>query len=73
MNPHDPAFPSAELFSDGSINGMNRGLTIRAHFAGLAMQAILPCQETTVSDQQLASWSVELADALIAELNKPTP
>lgn len=60
-----------EAFGHGADNGHCPGLTKREYFAGLAMQGLLAsdgkreCEEDTV-----ASWSVQQADALIAELNK---
>lgn len=72
---NEPAMPSNGLITYG-------GLTIRQHFAAMAMQALL-------SDVEVQRWiqedprydgdnfknvvavnSVEFADALIAELNK---
>jgi len=48
------------------------GLTKREYFAGLAMQGI--CVEKYVKrddDREvIAKWSVEMADALLAELEK---
>lgn len=47
------------------------GMTIREHFAAMAMQGL--CANTAYGDTQagfLAKWSVEQADALLAELAK---
>lgn len=71
---NEPAFPM-----DFSREGykMNEGLTIRQQFAMAAMQGIL----TTLSGsydikrdtaEALAKEATICADALIAELNKPT-
>lgn len=46
------------------------GLTKREYFAGLAMQAIADAFNPHSEQQKLATRSVELADALIYELNK---
>ena len=59
----------------GETTVKNQGLTIRQHFAAMAMQALYSnnlmvdrfgCGET------VAEEAVKLADALIAELNKTT-
>ncbi len=56
------------------VRSHSNGLTLRAHFAGLAMQGL--CVEAGtmtiegISCSSLASWSVKMADALIAELAK---
>lgn len=52
------------------------GLTIRQHFAGLAMQGIVAnyfhqCLMPFGMNDAFAKDAVALADALIAELNKP--
>jgi len=47
------------------------GITIRAHFAILAMQGLL-ASDVQASEVEFATRSVACADALIAELNKPT-
>lgn len=48
------------------------GLTIRQHYAGLAMQALIsnPNAELTKFDKVI-QLSVTFADLLITELNKP--
>lgn len=50
------------------------GLTIREHFAGLAMQGMLAGEnswpESSTSARDLAVNAVKVADALIAELAK---
>ena len=49
------------------------GLSIRQQFAMAAMQGILSNPATVQnirSDMQMAEWSVQNADALIAELNR---
>lgn len=43
------------------------GITLRAHFAGLAMQSLA---ERNVGVGDIAQKAVALADALIAELDK---
>lgn len=53
------------------------GLTIRQHFAAMAMQGMVSNPEiqklTSVTIQGVAIEAVQYADALIAELNKPNP
>ena len=51
------------------------GLTIRQHFAAMAMQGILSSldNDTPIIGGLLAEYAVKCADALIAELNKTTP
>jgi hypothetical protein len=46
-------------------------LTKREYFAAMAMQGYISCGKVSVmSFESLAIYSVEAADALIAELNK---
>lgn len=71
-----PAFPLTGLPHE-------RGLTIRQHFAGLALQGLLSnaqiyneaklvCQATEDSEEDvLTAMAVNAADALIAQLEKP--
>lgn len=67
IDPNAPAFPNSNQYSDSYIDG----LTIRAHFAGMAMAAHAANPEQTLtSSDKIAAWSVEMADALIDELNK---
>lgn len=62
--PHDPAFP---FEAPKKIYG---GLTIREHFAGLALQGILANPERVGSFSEAAEAAVLFADALIDELNR---
>jgi hypothetical protein len=50
-----------------------KGITLRQYYAGLAMQGICSNSSTEVKPyaKEIAFISVELADALINELNKP--
>lgn len=68
INPNDPAFP--EIHNDSQMLDRH-GLTKREYFAGLAMQGILSSKNAnpTIS---VRIWAVAEADALIAELSKPT-
>jgi hypothetical protein len=55
----------------GQPNGHLLGLTKREYFAGLAMQGIMANQNlTSTENDTIAKWSVEIADALLAELEK---
>lgn len=52
-----------------------KGLTIRQHFAAMAMQGFCSAGYGDFNSnhvEAIAKFSVEQADALIAELNKPT-
>lgn len=68
------ATPVSASYSDEAPNVLIPvgGLTIRQHFAAMAMQGLIG---TIVSAnvQDLAKASVIAADALITELNNPTP
>lgn len=47
------------------------GLTKREYFAGLALQGMMANQHlTSTENDTIARWSVEIADALLAELEK---
>jgi hypothetical protein len=69
---NEPAYPVPGFKDDSAFNG----LSVREHFAAMAMQSILtgavargcPCHEWT--EQEM---SVRVADALIAELAKAKP
>ena len=61
----EPAYPWGE---HGTALG---GLTKREYFAALAMQGCCAAGEySTATDEQIAGYAVELADALLAELSK---
>ena len=90
IDPNAPAFPHvADIIQQGENTFLKKsltsnGLTIRAHFAAMAMQglaanhqfllAVLQCSKVTNGKPEtvLAQSAIEHADALIAELNKPT-
>lgn len=68
---NEPAYPIPASDLSGSYEAAP-GLTIREHFAGLAMQGLLA--SPSYDGQQfttIAHDAVEAADALIAELAKP--
>lgn len=64
----ESAFPAF----DGS--GVVGGMTLREHYAGLAMQGILASRKVSGDGvfpwEEIAPSSVQMADALIAALNK---
>ena len=62
-NPNDPAYPSREYFC---------GVTKRELFAAMAMQGILAHGTYGPQLVEVASESIIAADALLAELAKPT-
>ena len=69
-----PMDTGALAFPSYREDPMHPGLTKREYFAGLAMQGWIhtnPAQDCFPGD--IARWSVECADALIAELNKVMP
>lgn len=69
---NEPAFGTAD--PDCPVNN---GLTIREHFAAMAMQGLLAAQIHGFTDVPAkgpyASMAVGMADALIAELAKVKP
>lgn len=87
-NPNDPIHPSVDetttrlIGNNDSVTefmGAN-GLTKREYFAAMAMQGMLSNSYndgasqplSTASHDQIAQMAVSIADALIAEMNKPT-
>lgn len=67
INPQQPSFPY-----EGSGMPDTIGISIRSHFASLAMQGMLSNPKAG-SRQLICECAVEFADALIAELNKEQP
>ena len=79
IDPNEPAFPAQAKGSDGTpCHEMAYGITIRAHFAALALQGILSniglvqvYQKGGHTDPHaIASGAIAMADALIDRLNK---
>lgn len=68
---NEPAMPVVGRYADKNLLEAN-GLTIRQHFAAMAMQGILASldNDTAIVGSFIADMSVRCADALIAELNK---
>lgn len=72
----EPAFPTKAVTrtEEGVEIEDCIGLTKREYFAGLAMQGIIqtnPEKNRYNSFKQLAEDSIQMADALLAELEKP--
>lgn len=68
--PNDPINPlSRTNLTEKREKDHCSGLTKREYFAAMAMQGILD-NEGTISEGNVAKWSVQYADALIKELNK---
>lgn len=65
-DPHAPAFPSLETPEIRS----STGLSVRAYIATRAMERLL-ADTAGWKVARLVEVSVSIADALIAELNKP--
>lgn len=74
---NEPAMPCKIDDYDRHIGNITRnvgGLTIRQHFAAMAMQGL--CNKpifTGTTPENLAKEAVQYADALITELNKEKP
>jgi hypothetical protein len=49
---------------------LQRGLTKREYFAGLAMQAFIPQSTGRINFKHLSEASIQAADALLEELEK---
>jgi hypothetical protein len=82
IDPNEPAFPTQMVATrrDGSLLFLSDyfptgcGMTKRELFAAMAMQGLLPNWEAppAVLHERLAQHAVASADALLAELAKPT-
>jgi hypothetical protein len=74
-NPNDPAFYDAsemDVKPEHIAKGWKYrpGLSKREYFAAMAMQGLCASSDTSVPQDILIGWSVGMADALIAALNK---
>lgn len=69
-NSDESAFAFQATDPLGNVLSPCWGLSKREYFAGLAMQG-LSAEPSTSSTASIAKWSVEMADALLAELEKP--
>lgn len=74
-----PAFPSQPVIMRAGVGDTvmdQGGMTLLEHYAGVAMQGLVAApdpQAQSASPETIARWSVEVARALIAELEKQTP
>lgn len=68
----EPDFLMHSFNSDNASEGNFNGLTKREHFASMAMQGLISDQTYLRPNNgvEIAQRAVEIADALIAELNK---
>lgn len=77
IQPHDTVYPRPSVYNE-------TGMSIRSHFASMAMQGLLASPKDGFTHdaeasapietwQDLAKGAVQMADALIAELNKSAP
>ena len=68
---NDPAFSKSAFYHpDGSYDLPENGLTKREYFAGIAMQGLLADTANTGDIYFIVRDAINLADALIEELNK---
>lgn len=79
---NEPAYPGEYMVSVPNMSPMSvgrklitahaRGMTLREHFAGLAMQGLLGAvtDKRNMTHSFYAEQAVKAADALIAELSK---
>jgi hypothetical protein len=68
---NEPANPLSHDYKFNTSATVHYGLTIRQHFAAMAMQgALATCSPNHYAPLHIAEMSVKIADALIAELNK---
>jgi len=71
-NGNQPIAPILDMNAD--LSGL-RGLTKREYFAGLCLQGLMANPDTamiTALESELAAHAVNHADALLAELEKPS-
>ena len=76
-NDGGPAFPAIEIQEYGSMASeeIHTGMSLRQYYAGKALQgvivAIMSQENHRWSSGDFASEAVEIADAMLAELDKP--
>jgi hypothetical protein len=78
INDGGPAFPVPDVYHpNGQIEYGSPGMSLRAYFAGQALQGWLASYSPELQhpaaddcERWVAELSVKMADALIAELNK---
>jgi hypothetical protein len=71
-NPNEPAFSKPAFYHpDGGLDSPNTGLTKREYFAAKAMQGIIANKDgLDIKIERIVESAVDIADALIEELNK---
>ena len=71
-----PAFPACDLYykdEEEIIDSASQGMSTRTWLAGMAMQGILAANTLDEETfENVADFSVTIADATIAQLNKDT-
>jgi len=62
------AYPCAGLSGLPNDNFINptEGMSLRDHFAGLAMQGSCACPDNNAPPRAVANWAYEIADAMLA-------
>jgi hypothetical protein len=65
-----PAFP---IFTNGTIVVLDYGMSLRDYFAGQAIAGTVgPAPDGwSISPQDQAAWAYQIADAMIAERERP--
>ena len=71
-NPNEPAFSKPSFYHpDGGLVSPNTGLTKREYFAAMALQGIIANKDgLDIKIERIVESAVDIADALIEELNK---
>jgi len=72
LDPNGPAFPvpPPAILTNDNWAEPSPGISVRAHFAAMAMQGIMANTHCCHTPAGVALEAVATADALIAELNK---
>jgi hypothetical protein len=62
----------AKQYADWQVKegGYARDMTMRDHFAGLAMQALVSLPDVDMSHEACANWAYRQADVMLEERNK---
>lgn len=70
MDNSKPAFPALHSLSDGV--SYSNGMTLREYYAGQALVGLIASNDDGAGDRltEVPKYAVDIADALIAELNK---
>lgn len=71
---NEPVMPTTNSINGGELN--ESGLTIRQQFAAMAMQPVISNHGNPVNNAEaeyISAICVQMADALINELNKEKP